>query len=504
MMFVDLRSKGSLVVLGLWVFLVVNGIFLVIEGNQNNVVFEVQHKFKAIRNVHGGERGKGSWLTSLKNHDSYRHGRMLASLDLPLGGDGSPTDAALYFTKLSIGTPPQDYYVQVDTGSDILWVNCAGCNKCPKKSSLGIDLTLYDIKASSTGKSVSCDQDFCLNAFNAPSSDCKVGYPCEYSVTYGDGSSTGGYFVRDYARFNQVSGNLQTTTMNGTIVFGCSSQQSGELDSSTEAVDGIIGFGQANSSIISQLALAGKVKKVFSHCLDGINGGGIFAIGEVVQPKLNSTPLVQNEPHYNVVMNTIEVGGDALDLPTDVFGGGSGSGTIIDSGTTLAYLPDDVYTPLMGKIMASQPNLKIHIVETQFKCFVYSGNIDDGFPVVTFHFEGSLSLTVYPHEYFFDLNDDQWCIGWQNKGMQTRDGREVILLGDLALSNKLVLYDLENQTIGWAEYKCSSSIKVRDGTSGNVYTVGSHILSSACGLNTGKLLRFLLLIVVPFLCKLIK
>lgn len=76
----------------------------------------------------------------------------------------------------------------------------------------------------------------------------------------------------------------------------CSVQQSGELSSSSaDSVDGIVGFGQANSSIISQLASAGKVKKVFSHCLDGINGGGIFAIGQVVQPKLKTTPLVPNE-----------------------------------------------------------------------------------------------------------------------------------------------------------------------------------------------------------------
>ncbi|CAI9090864.1 OLC1v1025733C1 [Oldenlandia corymbosa var. corymbosa] len=487
-----IRRKGSVVVVALLAILVLNVGVSVVKGNEK-VVFEVQHKFKGSN---GGNGRDGSLLTSLKAHDNYRHGRMLAAIDLPLGGNGSPTDAALYFTKLSIGTPPQDYYVQVDTGSDILWVNCVGCDKCPKKSSLGIDLTLYDMKSSSTAKSVTCDQDFCLSAFNAPSSDCKVGFPCEYSVTYGDGSTTGGYFVRDYANFNQVSGNLQTSSMNGTIVFGCSSQQSGELGSSTEAVDGIVGFGQANSSIISQLASTGKVKKVFSHCLDGINGGGIFAIGQVVQPKLKTTPLIPNEPHYNVMMKAIEVGGEVLDLSTEASGDGSGSSSIIDSGTTLAYLPNDIYTPFMAKVMASQPGLKTHTVEGSFKCFVYSGNVDDGFPVVTLHFEDSLSLTVYPHEYLFALNDNQWCIGWQNKGMQTKDGREVTLLGDLVLSNKLVVYDLENQTIGWAEYNCSSSIKVKDDKSGNVYSVGYHDLSSACDLSVGKLLRFLLLIAV--------
>ncbi|CAL5389349.1 unnamed protein product [Camellia sinensis] len=47
--------------------------------------------------------------------------------------------------------------------------------------------------------------------------------------------------------------------------------------------------------MISQLASVGKVKTMFAHCLDGTNGGGIFAIGQLVEPKLNSTPLVPNQ-----------------------------------------------------------------------------------------------------------------------------------------------------------------------------------------------------------------
>lgn len=91
MMVPDLRIKGSVVVLALLVSLVVNGIIFVVEGD-NNVVFEVEHKFKGRRH---GSGGRGSFLTSLKAHDSHRHGRMLAALDMPLGGNGSPTDAAL-------------------------------------------------------------------------------------------------------------------------------------------------------------------------------------------------------------------------------------------------------------------------------------------------------------------------------------------------------------------------------------------------------------------------
>lgn len=76
----------------------------------------------------------------------------------------------------------------------------------------------------------------------------------------------------------------------------CGARQSGDLGSSNEeALDGILGFGKSNSSLISQLAATGKVKKIFAHCLDGVNGGGIFAIGHVVQPKVNMTPMIPNQ-----------------------------------------------------------------------------------------------------------------------------------------------------------------------------------------------------------------
>ena len=77
----------------------------------------------------------------------------------------------------------------------------------------------------------------------------------------------------------------------------CSATQSGDL-SSEEALDGILGFGKSNTSMISQLASSGKVRKMFAHCLDGLNGGGIFAIGHIVQPKVNTTPLVPNQYVY--------------------------------------------------------------------------------------------------------------------------------------------------------------------------------------------------------------
>ncbi|XP_011084663.1 aspartic proteinase-like protein 2 isoform X2 [Sesamum indicum] len=419
---------------------------------------------------------------------------MLGTVDFMLGGDSSPTSTALYYTKITIGNPPVDYHVQVDTGSDIVWVNCKDCENCPTKTGLRITLRQYDLKASSTGTVITCDQQFCT-AVSETNQNCKAGMNCAYTVTYGDGTKTEGYYVRDDFKLDQVTGNHQTSAMNGSIAFGCSTKQAGDT-SSSQAIDGLIGFGQDNTSIISQLASLGKVKRVFSHCLDSKKGGGIFAIGEVVEPKVNKTRLVPRQLHYNAVMEAIDVGGKQLDFPKGIFGLPTSLNAVIDSGTTLAYLPSDLYKQLMDMIMAQHQEIKLHTVEELFKCFWYSGNIDDGFPVIKFHFEDSLFLTVYPHNYLFEVKDEEYCIGWQSSVMKSRDGTEMTLLGDIVLSDKLFVYDIENQTIGWTQYDCGSSIKIKDEKTGSVYDVAAHNISSNGNWLRDNSVSFLLFIAV--------
>ncbi|XP_073284730.1 aspartic proteinase 36-like [Primulina huaijiensis] len=90
--------------------------------------------------------------------------------------------------------------------------------------------------------------------------------------------------------------------------------------------------------------------------------------------------------------------------------------------------------------------------------------------------------------------DTEYCIGWQNSEMQTKNGKEITILGDLALSDKLILYDLENQTIGWTQYNCSSSIKLNDDVTGNTYAVAAHNISAAFNMSGMNFLSFFLLI----------
>lgn len=54
--------------------------------------------------------------------------------------------------------------------------------------------------------------------------------------------------------------------------------------------------------------------------------------------------------HYSVNLNAIEVGNSVLELSSNAFDSGDDKGVIIDSGTTLVYLPDAVYNPLLNEV----------------------------------------------------------------------------------------------------------------------------------------------------------
>ncbi|KAM3345127.1 aspartic proteinase 36 isoform X1 [Capsicum galapagoense] len=444
-------------------------------------VIKVNYKF------YGLERN----LSALKAHDEMRHLQILAGIDLPIGGDGRLDSVGLYYTKIGIGTPPNNFTVQVDTGSDVMWVNCISCQRCPRRGYGGMELTRYNPKDSLTGKLILCGQSFCKDVNRGSLPGCFGNGSCTYARHYGDGSYSTGFLVEDVVQYDLVSGDLQTEPANRSVIFGCGAQQYGNLISPDEAFDGILGFGKSNSSILSQLVSSGKVKNMFAHCLDSVNGGGIFAIGNVVQPEVNMTPMVPNQPHYSVNMMAVEVGHQFLNLSVDVFMNGESNGVIIDTGLTLAYLPEVIYSPLVRKILSWQPYLKLH--HDEYTCFEYSGSVDDGFPQVTFHFQNSLSLRVRPREYLLP-SDDLLCIGWQNSGNQSRDIWNRTVFGDFVLSNKLFLYDLENQAIGWTEYNCSSSVALKDEVTGSIRLVGSHSLSSGSRLTAQMALTFFLLI----------
>lgn len=63
-----------------------------------------------------------------------------------------------YFVRISVGTPPKSMYLVVDTGSDILWLQCAQCINCYHQSD-----AIFNPANSSTYSVVGCGSPLCLN-----------------------------------------------------------------------------------------------------------------------------------------------------------------------------------------------------------------------------------------------------------------------------------------------------------------------------------------------------
>ncbi|KAF5799561.1 putative nepenthesin [Helianthus annuus] len=406
-------------------------------------------------------------LGELRNRDGLRHRRILQQqdgnpdvVDFRVQGTYDPYRVGLYYTKVQLGSPPKDYYVQIDTGSDVLWVSCTPCNGCPTSSGLQIPMDFYDPSSSSTSSVISCSDQRCSQASRSSDSGCN-NKQCSYNFQYGDGSGTSGYYVSDYMHLNTIGLDSATSNSSANVVFGCSTSQSGDLTKTDRAVEGIFGFGQNGLSIISQLSSQGIAPDSFSHCLVGSgSGGGILIIGQILDPDMVFTPLVQSQPHYNVNLQSISVNGQTLPIDPSTFAiSDNQGGTIIDSGTTLAYLAEAAYTPFVDAITQSVSQSVQPLISKGNRCYLITSSVSSIFPTVSLNFAGGASMHLRPQDYLLQQNSvngaEVWCIGFQ-----TISNQGITILGDLVLKDKIIVYDLGGQRIGWADYDCSTSVNV--------------------------------------------
>ncbi|XP_059646781.1 aspartic proteinase 36-like [Cornus florida] len=404
-------------------------------------------------------------LEVLRARDRARHARMLQGIvggvvNFPVDGSPDPYLVGLYYTKVKLGSPPREFNVQIDTGSDILWVTCGSCNDCPQSSGLGIELKFFDTASSSTASLVSCSDPICSSAVRTAAAECSAqSNQCGYSFQYGDGSGTSGFYISDLLYFDTIMGVSLINNSSASIVFGCSTYQSGDLTKTDRAIDGIFGFGQQALSVISQLSLQGITPKAFSHCLKGEgNGGGILVLGEILDPSIVYSPLIPSQAHYNLNLQSIAVNGQLLPIDSAVFATSRNRGTIIDSGTTLTYLVEEAYDHFVTAVTAAVSQSATPILSKGDQCYLVSSSITDIFPPIAFNFAGGASMILKPGDYLvhFGFAADgatMWCIGFQKY-------QDITILGDLVLKDKIFVYDLARQRIGWADYDCSLTVNV--------------------------------------------
>ena len=208
---------------------------------------------------------------------------------------GATLGSGQYFVEFYLGTPPQKFALIVDSGSDLIWVQCTPCKQCFDQQG-----PLYDPGNSTTFRPVPCLSSECLLIPAVQGFPCDFRYPgaCAYEYQYADTSYTRGVFAYETATLGATSatGDVRIDR----VAFGCGNENSG---ASFAAAGGIIGLGQGPLSFTSQIGYAYGNK--FSYCLvnylDPTSVRSSLVFGDIESSLLASTkrelmytPIVAN------------------------------------------------------------------------------------------------------------------------------------------------------------------------------------------------------------------
>ncbi|XP_075096687.1 aspartic proteinase 36 isoform X1 [Nicotiana tabacum] len=344
-----------------------------------------------------------------------------------------------YTTRLWIGTPSQRFALIVDTGSTVTYVPCITCKQCGKHQD-----PRFQPEMSSTYQPVKCNIDCtCDNEREQ----------CIYERQYAEMSSSSGVLGEDIVSFGN-----QSELAPQRAVFGCENRETGDLYS--QHADGIMGLGRGDLSIVDQLVEKHVISDSFSLCYGGMDfGGGAMVLGGIKPPEdmvfTNSDPV--RSPYYNIELKEMHVAGKALNLNPRVFDGNHG--TVLDSGTTYAYLPEAAFAAFKNAVMKAVHSLKqIEGPDPNYKDICFSGagsdisQLSKAFPPVDMVFTNGKKLSLSPENYLFRHSKVRgaYCLGIFQNGKDA-----TTLLGGIIVRNTLVTYDREHETIGFWKTNCS-------------------------------------------------
>ncbi|XP_062199494.1 aspartic proteinase nepenthesin-1-like [Phragmites australis] len=365
----------------------------------------------------------------------------------PGGMPVRPSGDLEYVLDLAIGTPPQPVSALLDTGSDLIWTQCAPCANC-----LAQPDPLFAPGESASYEPMRCSGQLCSDILHH---SCQRPDTCTYRYTYGDGTMTMGVYATERFTFTSSSGEK----LNVPLGFGCGSMNVGSLNNGS----GIVGFGRDPLSLVSQLSI-----RRFSYCLTPYTSGrkstllfgslsdGVYgdATGPVQTTALLQSP--QNPTFYYVHVTGVTVGTRRLRIPESAFAlrpDGSG-GVIVDSGTALTLLPRAV---LAVVVRAFWVQLRLPFANGSSPddgvCFLVPGgrrraSSQVAVPSVVFHFQGA-DLDLPRRNYVLDDHKNgRLCLLLADSG---DDGSTI---GNLVQQDMRVLYDLEAETLSFAPAQC--------------------------------------------------
>lgn len=315
---------------------------------------------------------------------------------------------AQYFSEITIGTPPQEFKVILDTGSSNLWVPSTSCGSiaCYLHSK-------YDSSASSTYKENGT----------------------EFEIRYGSGSLSG-FVSRDVLTIGDLTVKDQD--------FAEATSEPG-LAFAFGRFDGILGLGFDRLSVNGIVPPFYKMvdqklldDAVFAFYLGGENGaddsevvfGGVDK--DHYTGKITEIPL-RRKAYWEVDLDSISFGKETADLDN--------TGVILDTGTSLIALPSDLAELLNKEIGAKKSYNGQYTVDC---------SVRDSLPDVTFKLSG-YDFAIGPYDYILEVQGS--CIStFMGMDFPAPVG-PLAILGDAFLRKWYSIYDLGKGTVGLAKAK---------------------------------------------------
>ncbi|KAL3517304.1 hypothetical protein ACH5RR_024206 [Cinchona calisaya] len=343
-----------------------------------------------------------------------------------------------YFTRIGVGSPPKYSYMVLDTGSDVVWIQCSPCRKCYSQSD-----PVFDPSRSSSFAGVSCDSPICRRL---DSPGCNNNQKCLYQVSYGDGSFTFGEFSTETLTFRRVRVD--------NVGFGCGHDNEGLFIGSA----GLLGLGRGKLSFPSQAGT--RFDQKFSYCLvdrfSSSRPSSLVFGKSAVSRNSYFTPLLTNpklDTFYYVGLNGISVGGVRVPGITESLfkldAAGNG-GVIVDSGTSVTRLTRPAYIALRDAFRTGASNLKrapdFALFDT---CFDLSGKTEVKVPTVVLHFTGA-DVSLPASNYLIPVDGNgRFCFAFAG----TMSGLSII--GNIQQQGFRVSFDLAGSRVGFAPGGCA-------------------------------------------------
>jgi hypothetical protein len=350
----------------------------------------------------------------------------------------------LYFVNGSLGTPAQSFRWHLDTGSSDLWVNTPGSQLCQMQNNPCQVSGTYSANSSST-----------------------YGYVGSYfNISYVDGSGASGDYVTDTV-------NIAGSSM-ANFQFGV-----GYVSTSSQGILGVgypvneVQVGRARkkpydnlpAKMVANGLIASNAYSLYLNDLDASTGNILFGGVDTEQyfPPLISLPIQAEAGVFAEFLITLT----KLQLGSTVLGNNMALAVLLDSGSSLTYLPDDIVQTIFTMTSAIyQQDEGVAFVPCSM------GNTKAN---LTFTFSG-VNVNVPMDELVLDLipitgkrlafsNGVPACLfGIAPAGEGTN------VLGDTFLRSAYVVYDLANNEISLAQTRFNS-------TRSNILEIGTGTAS---------------------------